>query len=332
MTTAATIKTSNQDFIVDELIDFPLTGDGEHLWCYVEKSAMNTAYLQREWARLLNCPVKLISHSGLKDRHAVTRQWLCLPAKQAVGLPEQGENWRIISRSLHQKKLRIGTHRRNAFTLRLRALVGDHAEIEARLSQVAERGFANAFGAQRFGRNNLDRAQQWVARGVLPKKRDERAQTLSTLRAHLFNLELHTRLAQDCAFSLCTGDQAMLTGSHSHFTVEAVTDDLRTRCTNGDIAPAGLLAGKMKQAEPDGVAQAIRAQAYRGQEAVVAYLQQHCDADYRALVVRPTALRWQWLADDALELHFTLPRGSFATALLDAVFDTVVDAAAAPRG
>ena len=76
----ATLKQSPADFRVAEQIDFPLTGHGEHLWCYVEKTGLNTAWLKREWARLTDCPPKDIAHSGLKDRHAITRQWLSLPA------------------------------------------------------------------------------------------------------------------------------------------------------------------------------------------------------------------------------------------------------------
>ena len=84
----ATLKQSPADFRVAEQIDFPLTGHGEHLWCYVEKTGLNTAWLKREWARLTDCLPKDIAHSGLKDRHAITRQWRRLadsraPAKRA---------------------------------------------------------------------------------------------------------------------------------------------------------------------------------------------------------------------------------------------------------
>ena len=40
----ATLKQSPADFRVAEQIDFPLTGHGEHLWCYVEKTGLNTAF------------------------------------------------------------------------------------------------------------------------------------------------------------------------------------------------------------------------------------------------------------------------------------------------
>lgn len=324
MKTSAVIKANPEDFVVHEVIDFPLSGDGEHLWCYVEKRGMNTAFLKREWSRLLNCPAKLISHSGLKDRHAVTRQWLCLPARDAVGLPDHGDGWQIIERGLHQKKLRIGTHRRNNFILHLRGVSGDKNTIEQCLAQIKACGFANGFGSQRFGRNNLERALRWVARGNLPKKRDERAQTLSTLRAWLFNLELDARRSLGNADSLVDGDYAMLAGSNSHFIVEHVDGELLARCASGDIAPAGILVGKSKQ-RVSGHAQAIREQAYAGHEAVVDYLQQHCDQDCRALVVHPTDMSNEWLADDELRLSFSLPRGSFATALLADIFDEVRD-------
>ena len=113
----ATIKQQPSDFHVAEQLGFAPSGQGEHLWCYVEKTGLNTAYLKREWARLLACAQKDIAHSGLKDRHAVTCQWLSLPAKYGTYLPDSGEGWRILTRAHNDRKLRIGTHRANEFTL-----------------------------------------------------------------------------------------------------------------------------------------------------------------------------------------------------------------------
>ena len=47
----------------------------------------------------------------------------------------------------------------------------------------------------------------------------------------------------------------------------------------------------------------------------------------RALRLRPAELEWRWLADNALELRFALPPGSYATTVLRELGD-VADAAA----
>ena len=276
----ATLKQSPADFRVAEQIDFPLTGHGEHLWCYVEKTSLNTAWLKREWARLTDCPPKDIAHSGLKDRHAITRQWLSLPAKYGAQLPDSGDGWQILERQQNERKLRVGAHRYNQFAITLRDIDADRASIEAALAALARDGFPNHFGDQRFGHTNRDKAQRWVERGQLPKKHDERAQVLSTLRADAYNAQLDARLAAATLHAPQPGDRAMLAGSNSHFTIETVDDALLARLASGDIALGGWLPGKEKNALPPAVTAALRdfrtTDAYRAVAAEARYV-----ADYK---------------------------------------------------
>lgn len=316
---AAVIKQFPADFFVAEQLGFALSGTGEHLWCYVEKSGLNTAWLKREWARLLGCPQKEIAHSGLKDRHAVTRQWFSLPARFDGNLPDCGEGWHIIERHFNERKLRIGTHRSNNFALILREVQGGHNAIDAALDALARQGFANFFGTQRFGYSNRQSAQAWVERGQLPKRHDERAQVLSTLRAACFNAQLAARRADGLLCVPQVGDRAMLSGSNSHFAVDAVDDALRARIASGDIALGGWLPGKEKSPLPPAVQQWL-ASVDEELLAAVRYLERHAEGGWRTLSVRPRDLRYEWLDAQTLRLVFTLPRGSFATVLLGEVF------------
>ncbi|MFC0034929.1 tRNA pseudouridine(13) synthase TruD [Cardiobacterium valvarum] len=322
---SATIKQQPDDFQVAELLGFTPSGQGEHLWCYVEKTGLNTAYLKREWARLLGCTQKDIAHSGLKDRHAVTCQWLSLPAKYGPNLPDSGEGWRILTRAHNDRKLRIGTHRANEFTLILRDVQGERAAIDHALATLAHDGFANLFGEQRFGHHNLQKARHWVERGELPKKHDERALVLSTLRADCFNAQLQARMAADTLHTPQAGDRALLRGSNSHFLIDNVDDALLERLRSGDIALGGWLPGKENKPLPpatqtwlDGADTATRS--------AVHYLCRHADSGWRAFTARAQNLHHDWLDAHTLLLSFTLPRGSYATALLAAVF-TIFDAA-----
>ena len=47
------------------------------LW--VEKIGQNTQYVAKQIAAAAGLKARLVSYAGLKDRHAVTRQWFCLP-------------------------------------------------------------------------------------------------------------------------------------------------------------------------------------------------------------------------------------------------------------
>ena len=38
----AVLKATAEDFQVDEVLDIPLSGSGEHLWLWVEKRGLNT--------------------------------------------------------------------------------------------------------------------------------------------------------------------------------------------------------------------------------------------------------------------------------------------------
>ncbi|HAW22024.1 MAG TPA: tRNA pseudouridine(13) synthase TruD, partial [Pseudomonas sp.] len=75
---SAVLKAVAEDFQVDEVLDIPLSGAGEHLWLWVEKRNLNTEEAARRLARAAGVPVRNISYAGLKDRQALTRQWFSL--------------------------------------------------------------------------------------------------------------------------------------------------------------------------------------------------------------------------------------------------------------
>jgi tRNA pseudouridine13 synthase len=79
----AVLKATAEDFQVDEVLDIPLSGDGEHLWLWVEKRGLNTEEAARRIAKAAGVPLRTVSYAGLKDRQALTRQWFSvqLPGK-----------------------------------------------------------------------------------------------------------------------------------------------------------------------------------------------------------------------------------------------------------
>lgn len=79
----AVLKAVAEDFQVDEVLEIPLSGEGEHLWLWVEKRGLNTEEAARRLGRAAGVQQKNVSYAGLKDRQALTRQWfsLHLPGK-----------------------------------------------------------------------------------------------------------------------------------------------------------------------------------------------------------------------------------------------------------
>ena len=151
---SATLKLLNEDFVVTELpLQLPC-GEGEHVWLDIEKNGANTAFVALQLAAAAGVQERDVGYAGLKDRHAITRQWFSihLPKGEAPDLTLlQHPEFKVLGQSRHLKKLRPGDLRGNRFRIVLRDVTGDRDAIEANLAAVASLGVPNYFGAQRFG-------------------------------------------------------------------------------------------------------------------------------------------------------------------------------------
>ncbi len=175
---SATLKLLNEDFIVTELpLQLP-SGEGGHIWLDVEKNGANTALVAQQLADAAGVQVRDVGYAGLKDRHAITRQWfsIYLPKGETPDLTRLAHpEFKVLSQSRHVKKLRPGDLQGNRFRIVLRDVVGERATIEAHLAAVASQGVPNYFGAQRFGfeGGNVEQGRAMLARGIRvrnPKK------------------------------------------------------------------------------------------------------------------------------------------------------------------
>ena len=71
---SARIRTTPEDFQVDELPAFEATGEGEHLLLHIRKRGANTVHVAKLLAAWAGLPEMAVSYAGMKDRHAVTTQ------------------------------------------------------------------------------------------------------------------------------------------------------------------------------------------------------------------------------------------------------------------
>ena len=171
---AATIRGEPADFVVTEILNLDFSGDGEHDWLWIEKTGANTAWVGEQLAKHAGVHPRDVGFSGLKDRHAVTRQWYSV--RRPTGA---GSNWgaldidgvRVLEQHRHQRKLKRGAHRANRFRIALRGgEVAAHSEqLVARLELIAAQGAPNYFGEQRFGRDggNIAVGEAVLARRAL---------------------------------------------------------------------------------------------------------------------------------------------------------------------
>jgi tRNA pseudouridine13 synthase len=317
----AEFKSLPEDFVVEELLGFEPSGDGEHLWLYIEKRDANTNDVVRLLSRLCGVPQRQISYSGLKDRYAVTRQWFCLPDRHAQGLAEElAPGIRILQRCLNRKKLRQGSHRCNRFTITLRAVTAAVDQVEHRLQQIADAGVPNFFGFQRFGarQDNVLQALSWFRGETSAGGRQRRGLLISAVRSYLFNLILAERVRQQNWGAYLAGDILALAGSRT-LLPEVSVEEAEQRIASGDVHPTAALWG---EGEPlaSALAGEIEADVFAAYPELVAGLRaQSAKLERRKMRLLIDKLNWRWLDVDktpTLELQFELESGAYATVVL----------------
>ncbi|WP_437884179.1 tRNA pseudouridine(13) synthase TruD [Pseudomonas sp. LRF_L74] len=321
----AVLKASAEDFQVDEVLDIPLSGQGEHFWLWVEKRGLNTEEAARRLAKAARVSQRDIGYAGLKDRQALTRQWfsLHLPGKADPDLTgAEDDSLRILKTVRHSRKLQRGAHSANGFTLRLTGLEADKDVLEARLLQIKAQGVPNYFGLQRFGfeGGNVLGALEFAERQELPVQRNLRSRLLSSGRSYLFNRVLTQRVEQGTWNQAQVGDLLAFTDSRSFFACEAKDlDDPRLAIL--DLHPTGPLWGE-GDSPAVAAAQLIEQTTAAERPMLVQWLGKAGLAHERRILRLPIdGLSWHYPAPDVLQLQFVLPAGCFATVVVRELVD-----------
>lgn len=143
------LKRQPEDFQVEELADFP-AGRGTFALYRLTKRSMGTPEVVEAVCRRWNIARRQISYGGLKDRHALTTQFVTIdrgprqPLKQSsFGLEYLGQ----APRPFGPKDIKG-----NRFSVVMRDLKDDAlAKSEAALAEVRRDGVPNYFDDQRFG-------------------------------------------------------------------------------------------------------------------------------------------------------------------------------------
>lgn len=312
------IRQSTSDFVVTEVLGFEPDGNGEHDYLWIEKQNTNTVWLARQLANFAGIAARDVGYAGMKDRHAITRQWFSV--RRPGGTPAnwsalQVEGADVLQVTRNSRKLRRGAHSGNQFRIIVRSAEELRSDlVEQRIKTIRECGVPDYFGEQRFGRdgNNLQLAEALFAGKRL--NRDKRSIALSSARAWLFNHVLQRRVESGSWSELQVGDIAGLDGSGSIFTVEEMDDALRARCRAMDLHPTGPLWGKSRDQRAEEVA------IVESFPALVAGLEDHTNASRRPLRLVARELQAS-VESNALILEFYLVRGGFATAVLRELVD-----------
>ena len=289
----------------------------------VEKTGANTAWIARALARHAGVPARDVGFSGMKDRHAVTRQWFSVPRVSKA--PVDWRNFelaeaRICEHTRHNRKLKRGSHAANRFRIRIRCRRRDDAAANERLAAIAKGGVPNYFGVQRFGHDgrNLELAAALFSGARVT--RDKRSIALSAARSLLFNEVLSERVGDGTWQAPLAGDVMNLDGSGSFFAIEAVDEEIRKRCEHLDIHPTGPLWGRGALPSSAGVAALENRVAARHSEFAEGLDRFGLGMDRRPLRLSVSALDWHW-DEEGVVLEFSLGRGGYATSVIRELAD-----------
>lgn len=333
-------KQTARDFVVEELPLYEFSGEGEHLVLFVRKKNLSTAEMVGVFARFLGIKNRDIGYAGLKDKHAMTKQYISIHKQHEEALTKfEHEGIKILSQVYHNNKIKIGHLKGNRFYIKLKKVNPTSAtKLDEALKNISDSGMPNYFGYQRFGNDGDNHIiGEKIAKGE-KRERNPRVKKLliNSYQSHLFNMWLSRRLEINTLINTFQAkelepllnipiDQLQKLKEQKHFFKVLIGDIMEhypygrlfdfdgsdedlERFNTRDISVTGLLCGNKVRMSSD-TAGVI-------------------EKDYNDVISADGARRYAWVYPTDLEgrfnkveaqyeLNFTLPKGSYATVLIE---------------
>jgi len=320
------LKCEPEDFVVEECPAYEPSGEGQHLFLWIEKRDLPHDQMLRRLSKVLEISQDDVGVAGIKDRRAVTRQYVSVPntCGPRVELLES-EQLRVLRSSLHGNKLRTGHLRGNRFTVVVRGVSVDASNRSTEIARVLlQSGFPNYYGEQRFGNDGetLTLGLDFLSGNKRPqdipyqKRRFLLRLALSSVQSDLFNLALARRLQDGLLHTVMDGDVMEVIESGGKFVVDNV-DREQARLDHGELSVTGPMFG-VKMLSPRGVPAEREARLLEEAGLNLDSFQkfaQLMSGARRAFVVRPSELT-SVPVDAGIKFEFSLPSGVYATVLL----------------
>lgn len=243
------IKSRPEDFVVDEVPAYELSGEGDHLYVRIRKTGWPMEALLKHLEQTLELRPGEISYAGMKDKVAITTQWLSMPPR-CEPLLEKVDCGAVsvLEVTRHGNKLRTGHLKGNNFRIVIRG--GPEKEVpsaEALMQRVSASGMLNSYGRQRFGKNlEAARVGLDVVKGTMNisgMSRMKRKFCVSAIQSYLFNLYLQVRIKKEKLRKVVLGDILKKTDTGGMFIVEDPLREQR-RLEAGEVIITGPIFGK----------------------------------------------------------------------------------------
>ena len=149
-------RSEPSDFYVEELPLLSLKKKGAYCHFLIEKRGLTTAEAVEAIAHAMGRRNRDVGYAGLKDTHAVTRQWISMERVAPDRVRRlKLRHIKILEWGRHDQPIKVGCLKGNRFRIRIRQVNCPMEEALERtraiLSVLSQRGMPNAFGPQRFG-------------------------------------------------------------------------------------------------------------------------------------------------------------------------------------
>jgi tRNA pseudouridine13 synthase len=315
------VKARWEDFVVEEIPLQPPSGEGPYLRILVEKRGWDMETLIRHLATQLGIDDTRVGYAGLKDKQAVTRQYLTVPAECRDKLAAvEGPNSSILESTPDSVFLKPGDLAGNRFVIRLRGAKADSLEtVRAALEQLSRDGLANVHGNQRFGKDlqavDTGRSVVLGEKDVTGLSRLKRRFVISAFQSYLFNAYAAARIERGLLRRVLTGDVLREIPSDTLLIAgarwRAIDVDGRKLAVTGPVYGRGLMwgEGRVRELELDVLSK------YGIPPSAFDEFQSIGWGSRRNLLVFPDDCSVAPDPDGIL-LSFRLPKGCFATVVL----------------
>ncbi len=331
---ACQIRTTVNDFQVEEIPAYQPTGAGEHAYLWIEKRGVASPELVNRIIKTLGVPSKDVGLAGQKDRYAVTRQFCSIPKRLAINTEKlNSDDVKVLSVTPHNNKLKTGHLKGNRFQITLRNpespyTAADVEKVQTRLNELVASGIPNYFGPQRFGHGGntvVDGLR--LLKGKLPKdhwpesrSRTLRRLALSSVQSAVFNLVASSRVTAGTASTPQPGDVVIRkNGTKPYLYPEGADTE--------NIVPAGPMPGPEMPAAKGAVAE-IEAAALLTmglQPRDFERFAKLTSGVRRKMVEFPSEVSAILNDDSSMTLGFVLSAGTYATTLLQEIAAQVID-------
>ena len=315
------IKDRPEDFVVEEIPLYDFSDQGNFAFLLLEKANLSTLDLVALIRKQLDLRDEEVGLAGWKDKRALTRQWVSVPDDKVTERRlEQlaGDGIQTVEQRRHSHKLRTGHLLGNRFSILIRQ-ADTEAESRAQdiIQQLQTLGMPNFYGPQRFGASGKNPEKglalllgQYRVRSVRKRKL-----LVSSYNSLLFNLTLKKRMEQNLFTKLLPGDIAKKHDTGGIFLVSDLEKE-QPRADRLEISATGPIWGKkMKRA---GDAAAALEEKILSSQGLTPDVFRKQPGSRRSLRIALKEVKVSQ-EKEGLRLEFFLPKGSYATVLLDEI-------------